>query len=46
METSSKLHVPNAISYGLELLIGDTPEETRDTRMCRDTMVENPWLNM
>jgi hypothetical protein len=24
-------------------LFGDTPVETRDTQMCRDTMVENHW---
>ncbi len=23
-------------------LFGDTPEETRDTLMCHDTVVENP----
>jgi len=25
------------------LLLGATPEETHDTQMCRDNMVENHW---
>ncbi len=40
--TSGKLHVQK---LKMELF-GDTPEESRDTQMCRDTLVENPWFKM
>jgi hypothetical protein len=40
VNTSDNLHIPKVQSCDLELF-GDTSEETRDTQMCRDTMVEN-----
>ncbi len=33
-------------TQSLKLRFGDTLVETRDTQMCRGTMVENHWFNM